>query len=883
MKQQSLFEKIENRIIHDREESDFAYFHALMLKLEYITKIVTSGVIACVADDADRHRYSLEHKLVRANSTGEWVEALNTALVGAPAQFLSSGSRSLARDLTEQVGAEDWRHIAISGLNLAAAEVGVNTNISAKVPLRKFFDIGVQLRNRTRGHGAITASQCGKSCPDLDTSLATVVQKMKIFRLPWVYLHQNLSGKYRVLPLLNDSSPFDYLKKTQEVRLQNGVYFVLYNQHEIAEFVHVPLIFFNSDLSDVALPNGNYKVKNNEKTFEVLSYVTNNVDQREGAVWSDPPSRLPQSETEGAAVLEPLGNSFGNVPPRATDYVPRIELEQRLIEELLKRDRHPIISLTGPGGIGKTTITIASIHEIVRQESAPYDVILWISARDIDLLDSGPKPVSRRVFTQQDISRAAVQLLEPNERNLNSFDSESYFQQCLAEGAAGPTLFVLDNFETLNNPADVFSWIDTYIRPPNKVLITTRFRDFVGDYPIEIAGMLDEEASKLVDQHAASLNIERLLSAKYKKSLVRESEGHPYVMKILLGQVAKEKRAVKPKRIVAGADLLLDVLFKRTYTALSPASQRVFLLLCSWRVFVPEVAIEAVLLRPGTERFNVQKALEELFRFSLVEHSNSTEDDAIFVGVPLAAAIFGQRELDVSSFKVAIQEDRKLLMEFGAGKRGDAQRGVLPRIENLVKAVALRASNSPAELDEALPVLEYLASKFPKVYLRLAELVLEVFDDDKSKERAKTYIRNFLQTADFSERPRAWLKLADLCSLSDDPVGEIHSLCEAALLSTSDQEDLGQFANRLNNRIRGLKDDRIEDAWSVGVKELLGRVIEKLEHHRNELSATNCSRLAWLYLNVGNTERALDTARTGIEREPTNEYCQKLISSFEPC
>ena len=96
-----------------------------MLKLEYITKIVTSGVIACVADDSDRHRYSLEHKLVRANSTGEWVDALNTALVGAPAQFLISGSRGLARDLTEQVGAEDWRHIAVSGLNPSSSRGSV--------------------------------------------------------------------------------------------------------------------------------------------------------------------------------------------------------------------------------------------------------------------------------------------------------------------------------------------------------------------------------------------------------------------------------------------------------------------------------------------------------------------------------------------------------------------------------------------------------------------------------------------------------------------------------------------------------------------------------------------------------------------------------------
>ena len=70
--EQSLFNRIDDRVARDREEGDYAYFHALILKLEYLTKIVVSGVIACVGDDADRHRYSLEHKLVRANSIGEW-------------------------------------------------------------------------------------------------------------------------------------------------------------------------------------------------------------------------------------------------------------------------------------------------------------------------------------------------------------------------------------------------------------------------------------------------------------------------------------------------------------------------------------------------------------------------------------------------------------------------------------------------------------------------------------------------------------------------------------------------------------------------------------------------------------------------------------------
>ena len=45
MTQKRLFDGIDNRIALDKEDGDHAYFHALSLKLEYVTKIVTSGVI----------------------------------------------------------------------------------------------------------------------------------------------------------------------------------------------------------------------------------------------------------------------------------------------------------------------------------------------------------------------------------------------------------------------------------------------------------------------------------------------------------------------------------------------------------------------------------------------------------------------------------------------------------------------------------------------------------------------------------------------------------------------------------------------------------------------------------------------------------------------
>ena len=877
MPQPTLFSDIDSRIAMDREEGDLAYFHALMLKLEYLTKIVVAGIAACVGDDADRHRYSLEYKLVRADSLGKWVEVLNTALVGPPAQSLIAAARKISRDLTQQVGPEDWRHNAVSQLNRAALFLDANAEFGGKVALRRFFDIGVQMRNRSRGHGAPTTTQCGECCPHLAAAMDSLVSNMQLLRLPWVHLHKNLSGKYRVSPLLNDSAPFRYLRSTSDARLANGVYFDLEDKPQASSPQNVPLIFTSAELQDILLPNGDYK----RKSFESLSYVSNTVVRVDGSEWFVSPTKLPASETEGLSVLEPLANAFTNVPPMPAGYVPRRVLEGDLVNELLKVDRHRIVTLTGPGGIGKTSVAIKAIRALCNRDPAPYDVVLWISARDVDLLDTGPRAVSRRVFTQQDIALAGVELLEPSGRDSKSFRSDAYFQECLSKGAAGPTLFVLDNFETLKNPADVFEWVDAHVRPPNKVLITTRFRDFRGDYPIAISGMLEDEANRLINEHGSRLDISHLVSESYKSKLISESDGHPYVIKILLGEVAKAGQAVTPKRIVATADDLLDALFKRTYQALSPGAQRVFLLLCSWKVYVPEIAVEVVLLRQETERFDVPAALEEVVKFSLVDQSTSDEDGERFVGAPLAAAMYGQRELKVSPLKMAIAEDKQLLMDFGAGKRSDTYRGTFPRIDNLVKAVASRVSAQAGELSNELPALEYLAKRFPQTYLRLAELIQEVDESKESMEKAKQYVRSFLGAADVSEHYAAWMKLAYLCQETDDARGEVHALCEAALVQSWDRDALSNIANRLNKRIRVMRDRQLDDAWSVEVRDLIQPVITEMENQIKAFSATECSRLAWLYLNVGNPNRALDVAKIGLEKEPTNQFCDGLVEKLQ--
>lgn len=180
-------------------------------------------------------------------------------------------------------------------------------------------------------------------------------------------------------------------------------------------------------------------------------------------------------------------------------------------------DRHAIITLKGRGGIGKTSAALAVIRKIT--ETDRFNVILWFSARDIDLLTTGAKTVQPRVMSEKDIADLYCALLGINPKSrLPPTTALEVVAKELRENPHGPALYVFDNFETLRSPVDVFSFIDNNIRIPNKAIIITRFRDFKADFPIEVLGMEYDEASQLIVRTASQLSIEPLIGASEKNS-----------------------------------------------------------------------------------------------------------------------------------------------------------------------------------------------------------------------------------------------------------------------------------------------------------------------------------------------------------------------------
>src|SRR5581483_4470196 len=227
--------------------------------------------------------------------------------------------------------------------------------------------------------------------------------------------------------------------------------------------------------------------------------------------------------------------------------------------------------------------------------------------------------VQPHVLTETDLAKEFLRLIPPRTEEERQLKPLEHLSRSLTKSAEGPLLFVFDNFETVRNPVELYRWLDTYIRLPNKILITTRFRDFKGDYPVEVVGMSEEETDELVEATARRLSITHLLTPDYRQEVYRESGGHPYVIKILLGEVSKAGHLRRVERIVASRDEILDALFERTYSGLSPAARRIFLTLTGWRSTVPELALQAVLLRPSNDRIEVEEAIDELSRSSFIE------------------------------------------------------------------------------------------------------------------------------------------------------------------------------------------------------------------------------------------------------------------------
>jgi hypothetical protein len=834
---------------------------------EQLMKIVTCAFIAGLKDNLGtkgNDQYSNFYNLVRSDSIGVWSTILENIITGPSFLNLREEFKIHVLELSNKNINPSWQFGALVALNNCLKALNDTTEeIPLKPALKLWFQLFVRLRNDARAHGIPSSDSISKICPNLETSIKLISENLSLFNIPWFYLKQNISGSYRFTNLNDGVKIPEIITNSDTQFLKDGVYIYL------GEPILLELFESSIEAIDFYLPNGNFT----DQRYECLSYITGKKIYKESSPYLKPPGQLPSSETEGLSKLGIINHTFTNLPHVQSIYINRIELEKELERVLMMADRYPIVTLSGRGGIGKTSLALYVLQNICKTNK--YLAVIWLSARDIDLLEEGPKTVKPQILDEKDIAHEFSKLLDPSTIKEKEFDAKKYMEKELREAGKdtnGPILFVMDNFETLRNPKQVFLLLDTHIRNPNKVLITSRLRDFKADFPITVEGMNRDEFNELVEKIADKLSIQKLLNRNFMDELYKESDGHPYVVKVMLGEVSKQKELKNVKRVIAGKDEILTALFERTYSVVSTGAKRIFMTLCSWRNIFPEIAIEAILNREGNELIKVEEAIEELHRYSFIELLKSPIDDSVYISVPLTAFEFGKKKLSVNPLKSKIQSDIEYLYYFGVTQFSDINKSIRPKIEYFFKNIAIAIKREPKSFEIHLPILEFICRRIPSSWASLASIYIELDNLPKAIESLQNYVAD--HRINGKEKVAIWEMLYRLYSLQKNYNGVAQSLVEMCNIDEIEFNDLNNAVHNLMNLFKEQKTNFKREEKQLLLESIAKKISQRIKKGEGTTSAY--TELAWVYIYLNKKSSAKILTKQALERNPNSIHAINL-------
>jgi tetratricopeptide (TPR) repeat protein len=285
--------------------------------------------------------------------------------------------------------------------------------------------------------------------------------------------------------------------------------------------------------------------------------------------------------------LIPRPPSFGFVArrdPQGRDIV------ARLLEELAP-GRNQLVTLSGPGGIGKTTLAAEAAREL---QVMYWNRLVWSSAlgrADFSLLS-----ILDDIATQ--LGRADLRTLAP------AVKEEQV--RALVAGA----VVVLDNYETVAETER--ERIETWFRQTTCSALFT-CRDRVPDTVfLPVSAMSREEAAEFLEKLSAQTQDPQLFTPEVRGRVYETAEANPFVMQWVMGQIdlAQEPGAVLEELRHGEGDAARRVFDRSFDLPLLGDDGRDTLLALS--LFAPSATPEALAAVAGFDVSRVREAIRNL-------------------------------------------------------------------------------------------------------------------------------------------------------------------------------------------------------------------------------------------------------------------------------
>jgi tetratricopeptide (TPR) repeat protein len=316
---------------------------------------------------------------------------------------------------------------------------------------------------------------------------------------------------------------------------------------------------------------------------------------------------------------EPLPRGEQQAAPKATSppppiprppvigFVARRDAEGRDIVGRLKDElapgRNQPVTLSGPGGIGKTTLAAEAARELL----AAYEGrIVWSSADGradftlLSLLDD--------ISTQ--LGHAELRTLAPDRKG----------EQVRALVAEAPALVVPDNYETITDVEK--QRIEAWFKSAQcSALFTSRHRISETVF-VQVSAMSRDEAEEFFKNLVVQTQDAQIFTEDVRRHIFETAEANPSVMQWVVGQIddAQEPDAVL-KELAQGKGDAAGRVFDRSFNLLSEDGRDALLALS---LFAPSATREALSAAAGfDDEGRVREAVRNLHRLWLVKLSDA--------------------------------------------------------------------------------------------------------------------------------------------------------------------------------------------------------------------------------------------------------------------
>jgi LuxR family transcriptional regulator, glucitol operon activator len=335
--------------------------------------------------------------------------------------------------------------------------------------------------------------------------------------------------------------------------------------------------------------------------------------------------RLIIPEFWSAEVLAPLHNlplpEFDD-----TGFLGRLK-DRKEVNNLLLAP-HPVVSIVGEGGVGKTALALRCLYDLLEKpESLAYDAIIFVSLKTKTLTPAGSRQIEGAITSILGLARAVSSEfgdLAADDRDLNSLleDIGEYLTEYRI-------LLAIDNLETLS--PDTVRPLLTRVGVGSKVVITSRMRLGEIELPYALTPLDSATSIALARSHAKTLNLQSIFSAKDQvlKQFCQRLYFNPLLIKWFVSSVAG---GADPKNLVshesASFQSAVTYCFENLFNRLTELERHLCQILAAARR--PLLQVELYYLTQHLERedFDVEWALRTLHQSSMLRREFTKGGDS---------------------------------------------------------------------------------------------------------------------------------------------------------------------------------------------------------------------------------------------------------------